>query len=224
MKLSWYGRFVKRCRIKRNRKLMSVILDVSIADCFGGKPKKTISGNRVHIKFSHVNVGIHKKDSFDNLPTWGHEFVEHVVGRLILEILVEDGFTLKRMRDIIRNGILIRGIDGGLYNPTMKHVIAALCTSSSINENIDASPEEFAEFFGFKNGPVAQLDSAAPFEGVRSRFEFGRGPQSKRKGCLNCKSNFWMIKNKCDYKYHKEKMGVWPSEKGSRPLTYRSGV
>lgn len=211
MKLSWREKFVKKCRIRRNRRLVSRILKVPIADCFAGKPKKTISGNIVYVKFDHVNVGIHKRDSFDNLPTWEHEFVEHVIGRLILKILVEDGFTLKRMRAIIRDGIVIRGIDGGLYNPTMKHVMAALCTSSSISGNINASPEEFAEFFGFKDGPVAQLDSAAPFEGVRSRFEFGRGPQLSYPVCSRCnnewgyeirlkndecKNNFWRIKDK----------------------------
>lgn len=195
MKLSWREKFAKKIMIRRNKASVFPMIKLPIADCFAGKPKKTIVGNLVYIKFDHVNVGISKEDRFDNLLTWEHEFVEHVVGRLILEILVEDGFTIKRMRDIIRDGIILRGADGNLYGPTVKHIMAALCTFSSIGGNLDTSPEEFAEFFGFKDGPVAQLESAAPFDpsrktGVRCRFEFGRGLLESFY-CLKCKNDYF---------------------------------
>lgn len=211
MKLSWSEKNTKKNMIRQNRALVFPMIKVPIADCFAGKPKKTISGDMVHVEFNHIDVGISKEDRFDNLLTWEHEFVEHVVGRLILEILVEDGFTLERMRNIIRDGIILRGANGSLYSPTVKHIMAALCTFSSIGGNIDTSPDEFAEFFGFKNGPVAQLDSAAPFEGVRSRFEFGRGLQLSYPVCSHCnnewgyevklkndgcKNSFWKVKDK----------------------------
>lgn len=174
MKLSWRERNAKKNMIRINRTLVSRILKRPTADCFAGKPKKTVTKKRIYIKFEHANVGISNEDDLDDISTWVHEFTEHVVGRLILELMVEEGLTLERMTDIISDGIFIKNIYGGWYNPTAKHIITALCTSSYV-DGVKTTPEEYARLFGFKDGPVAQLDSAAPFEGVRCRFEFGRG-------------------------------------------------
>ena len=179
MKLNRREERTKKQMIRTNRKLISHVLGGSIADCFAGTPKKTISEDVVRIEFRHANVGLSNEDELDKVFVWVHEFTEHVIGRLILEMLVEEGLTLGRMADIICDGIITKNVDGGLYDSTVKHVMAALCTSSIV-DGIKTTPEEYAEMFGFKKRPRSVMDNAAPFDplgktGVRCRFEFGRG-------------------------------------------------
>lgn len=197
MKLNWREKRKKELLIKTNRILVSHIIKRPLADCFAGKPKKTVTKERIYIKFEHANVGLSNEGDLDDISTWVHEFTEQIVGRLILEMMVEEGLTLDRMTDIVCDGIVIKDIYGRWYNPTAKHIITALCTNSYVDE-IDTTPEEYARLFGFENGPVAQLESAAPFDslrktGVRCRFEFGRGLQSK------CSHYSWR-ENDWDYK------------------------
>lgn len=190
MKLSWGERCSKKLRIRVNRRILASMLKRHIVDDFAGKPRKTVEGNRIWMAFDHISIGVHKRDRLDDLSLWEHELVEHAVGKVIYKLLVEDGITLDRLCDIISDGILLRGIDGSMYNPTAKHIITALCTTSGINGNLNATSEEFAEFFGFKKRPRSVMENAAPFEGVRCRFEFGRGLQ-------------WDYALKCNHDFHK---------------------
>ncbi|MCK4827416.1 hypothetical protein KA005_67415 [bacterium] len=148
MKLSWRKRWTKWWIIQGNKSLLSDLLKRPIADCFAGTPKVTKSERMTFVDFAHVNVGISCNDNLDSIPTWVHEFCEHAVSRVILNNLVESGLTLEEIKDIICNRFILISADGNWYSPTPKHMIAALCTESSIN-GIQVTPEEFALKFGF---------------------------------------------------------------------------
>lgn len=140
---------IKKRRIEKNKRVLADLIQRPIADCFEGKPRKIIRGEDIGVKFNYVCMYLYKETDLDDLDCWKHELVEHAVSKVLLKMLIEEGLTLYRIADIICDGVILTGLDGGLYGSKVKHIIASLCTNSTLGEKEKVTPEEFAEFFGF---------------------------------------------------------------------------
>lgn len=140
---------IKKYRIKINKRLLADLIQRPIADCFAGKPKRIISGEEIGIKFNYICMYVQGEDDLDDPACWVHELVEHAISKILLKMLIEEGLTFHRIRNIICDGVVLVGIDGKFYNPKIKHVMASLCTNSVLDGEGDVTPDEFARFFRF---------------------------------------------------------------------------
>ncbi len=147
------------------------MLDVELMDTLDGKFSTETNNDGTWILFGEHRFNISTTDNYESIPIWIHEFTEHAIGHLILHILVYDDFTANEIRRYIDN-ILLQ-TECGMYKSKMKHLLAALCTESSLDE-ITINGDECALVFGIEKGKkpekLLKIKSTNPFECMFERM------------------------------------------------------
>jgi hypothetical protein len=157
------------------------LFDRSVVDSLEGKIVRGYDRNYDYIKIGSLSFGMSVDRDMIEIEFWVHEFTEAALTYVLLDMVILDGATLELISKSAGD-IFIKGADGIIYNPTIKHIIASLCTESGLGDKT-ITGDEFEEMFLVKpKKPVHLCMLDTLFNGI----------QIDAYKCKHCQSNGWL--------------------------------